>query len=130
MREQPAWICVPKRTSFLPTKCCNRNIVNTQMENRLLCYEPRSQEKVYLCPSVQSIIGLRPCPDIPSAAYLFVQLKTDGSTISSFRNTSALESFSLLRRYVKNISNMFKTSQKSCDIPHIYLTLFPKINDD
>lgn len=57
--------------------------------------------------SVQSIIGLRPCPgfvfspDIPSAAYLFVQLKTDGSATSSFRDTSAFERCSLFRRMAR-----------------------------
>ncbi len=47
--------------------------------------------------SEQSIIGLRPCPgfvfspDIPSDAYRFVQLNTDGTETSSFCATSALE---------------------------------------
>ena len=50
-----------------------------------------------------SIIGLRPCPGfvfnplIPSFAYLFVQLKTEGMATSSFRATSSLDRFSLLR---------------------------------
>lgn len=53
--------------------------------------------------SEQSIIGLRPCPgfvfspDIPSDAYRFVQLNTDGTDTSSFCATSAFESCSLLR---------------------------------
>ena len=53
--------------------------------------------------SEQSIIGLRPwpgivfSPDIPSDAYRFVQLKTDGTETSSFCATSALERCSLLR---------------------------------
>lgn len=51
----------------------------------------------------QSIIGLRPwpgfvfSPDIPSDAYRFVQLNTDGMDTSSFCATSAFESCSLLR---------------------------------
>ena len=50
-----------------------------------------------------SIVGLRPCPgfvfnpDMPSLAYLFVQLKTEGVVTSSFRATSSLDRFSLLR---------------------------------
>lgn len=53
--------------------------------------------------SVLSIIGFRPCPGfvlspaIPSAAYLFVQLNTEGVETSSFSATSSLDSFSLLR---------------------------------
>lgn len=53
--------------------------------------------------SEQSIIGLRPCPGLvfsplmPSLAYLFVQLKTEGVATSSFRATCSLDSFSLLR---------------------------------
>lgn len=53
--------------------------------------------------SEQSIIGLRPCPGlvfnplIPSFAYLFVQLKTEGVATSSFCATCSLDSFSLLR---------------------------------
>lgn len=52
--------------------------------------------------SEQSIIGLRPCPGfvfsplMPSLAYLFVQLKTEGVATSSFWATSSLDSFSLL----------------------------------
>lgn len=53
--------------------------------------------------SEQSIIGLRPCPALvfnpfmPSLAYLFVQLKTEGVDTSSFNATCSLDSFSLLR---------------------------------
>lgn len=53
--------------------------------------------------SGQSIIGLRPCPGlvfnpiIPSLAYLFVQLKSEGVATSSFWATCSLDSFSLLR---------------------------------
>lgn len=53
--------------------------------------------------SEQSIIGLRPCPGlvfnplIPSFAYLFVQLKTEGVATSSFRATCSLDRFSPLR---------------------------------
>lgn len=53
--------------------------------------------------SEQSIIGLRPCPGLvfnpfmPSLAYLFVQLKTEGVATSSFCATCSLDNFSLLR---------------------------------
>ena len=53
--------------------------------------------------SEQSIIGLRPwpgfilSPDIPSEAYRFVQLNMYGTATSSFRATSALDSFSPFR---------------------------------
>ncbi len=58
--------------------------------------------------SVQSIIGLRPWPgfvfrpDIPSVAYLLVQLNTDGTATSSFRATSALESLSPFRSIARH----------------------------
>lgn len=57
--------------------------------------------------SEQSIIGLRPCPGfvfkpfMPSSAYLFVQLNTEGVATSSFCATCALDSFSLFRRIAR-----------------------------
>ena len=63
--------------------------------------------------SEKSIIGLRPWPGfvfrpaIPSEAYRFVQLNTDGTATSSFCATSALERFSpfrsIARQRIRNL---------------------------
>lgn len=57
----------------------------------------RDTASLTIASSEQSIIGLRPwpgfvfSPDIPSEAYCFVQLKTDGTETSSFCATSTLD---------------------------------------
>ena len=70
--------------------------------------------------SEQSIIGLRPwpgfvfSPDIPSEAYRFVQLNTDGTDTSSFCATSTFESRSLLRSIAR------QRTRNLWSVPYLY----------